>query len=205
MTTCTYQDWRRRAGSRARTAVLAALGVAVLTVLSSGRAARADEPEAAALPDSIVLAEFAMDSSGFPPDWQPRKDTHREVTPQRYWLASDSTGPFLRAEHRPGRREGGTQIVKGIEWDVHRYPILRWQWRALELPDGGDERHRSRNDCVASLYVVYGMRNYLVTRVPITIKYTWSTETPIGSEIEGRFGTNWVRVLESGPSERGRG
>jgi hypothetical protein len=54
--------------------------------------------------------------------------------------------------------------------------LLRWRWRALVLPVGGDECESARRDSAASVYVLWrrGLRTY-------GLKYAWSTVGQLGA------------------------
>ncbi len=67
-------------------------------------------------------------------------------------------------------------IAKKFEYDLQEYPILRWQWRVVELPQGGDERYKSTGDSAAGIYVIFPGLLF-----PESIKYVWSTSLPVGS------------------------
>jgi hypothetical protein len=78
--------------------------------------------------------------------------------------------------------------------DLHRTPILRWRWRAITLPVGGDGRQRGRDDQAIGIYVSTG--NPLRQK---SVAYRWETETPIGTESETSYAagiveTKWIAV-----------
>jgi hypothetical protein len=78
--------------------------------------------------------------------------------------------------------------------------LLEWQWRALILPDKGDEMKKATNDSVLGLYVVFGRQPFIKT-----VKYVWSTTLPVGLSLESPFSSRTrMIVLESGDAFLGK-
>lgn len=168
--------------------------------MASRRAARIAPPLAAALlavgpgplaadasPPALPLATFDEAAAGSPPGgWEARGGEAGDV----YVVQKGEGGSFLRADARGlsvqiGRREG---------WDVRRYPVLTWRWRARVLPRGADEGKKPVSDSAAGVYVVFGG-----WPVPETLKYVWSSGLPPGSRIDSPFsGRVKIVVLRSG-------
>ncbi len=88
-------------------------------------------------------------------------------------------------------------IAKKFEYDLKEYPFLSWQWRVLELPRGGDERHKKTGDSAAAIYVIFpGLFR------PDTIKYVWSASLPIGTTTKSPYNSKTKIVVlrnESSP------
>lgn len=151
------------------------------------------------LQQSIIIEDFdSSNSDGFPLTWKAwRGDddlarntyTIREENGNRYLHAADDGSSII--------------IIKQVsEWDANEYPVLSWRWRPTVLPEGGDERIRSRNDSSVAVYVVLD-QNFI--GVPKTLKYVWSTTAPVGTHYrrEG-IGRPHVIVLESGEEKLGQ-
>jgi hypothetical protein len=88
--------------------------------------------------------------------------------------------------------EGG-----GFGWDLNDHPILSWDWRALELPEGA--REDRVNDTGAAVYVTFGT-DWLGR--PRSIKYTYSSGLPKGTIV--RFGPLRVLVVDTALEGIGR-
>jgi hypothetical protein len=73
-------------------------------------------------------------------------------------------------------------IAKKFSYDLNEYSHLKWQWRVLELPKGGDERFKETGDSAASIYVIF--EGFLR---PNTIKYVWSASLPLGTTTESPY------------------
>lgn len=91
--------------------------------------------------------------------------------------------------------------VKGL--NIYETPILSWKWRVQNLPKGANEDDDDRNDTAASIYVVFDMGHVLWKDVPKSIRYTWSSTLPEGTELSKFFDNQKIIVLESGPEEMG--
>lgn len=148
-------------------------------------------------PGVLLLEDFST-GSAFPQGWGVRESSEWPVALRTYWVVSEEE-PFLRAVHEGQGGAPGVQVIKPISWDIRKYPILRWTWRAHQLPpDGSELRGSKTNDSAASLYVIYKLRNYIITKLPTAVKYVWSATVPKETIIPGRYDSFKTRVVESG-------
>ncbi len=67
-------------------------------------------------------------------------------------------------------------IEKKITINVKEYPYIKWKWKVLLLPEGGDVRHRRTNDQAAQIIVLFEKGR--------AISYIWDTTAPEGSVME---------------------
>ena len=111
---------------------------------------------------------------------------------------TDAGRAVLHARYKEQTVTIGTPTPK---WDPFQYPILRWDWKVIKLPDGADETVSARNDTAAAVYVFWKKPPPFVVS---DIKYTWSTTLPVGTTNSKRFGNDRLRVVESGPSKLGQ-
>lgn len=73
-------------------------------------------------------------------------------------------------------------IAKKFTYELKQYPYLKWRWRVLELPKGGDERFKETGDSAAGIYVIFeGLLN------PENIKYVWSASLPLGTTTKSPY------------------
>ena len=149
--------------------------------------------EVSAEDECVVLESFAKAKVGeFPADWKARKDEGTAV----YVVKEEEGRRFLAA-----RSKGlGVQAAKQHEWDLAKYPVLAWRWRAVEFPKGADERESSANDSAAAVYVLVP---YSKVRGPKAVKYIWSEKVPVGTRLNSNMGLTQVRVLRSGADKKG--
>jgi hypothetical protein len=137
---------------------------------------------------------FADDEPGkFPAGWSsPDKENMGRV----YWVREEGGHKFLRADAK------GISVPIGCEkaWGLEEFPVLHWRWRAMAFPEGTNEREKSRNDNVLSLYVVLGG-----WPIPRFIKYIWSDTLPVGTIFDSPLsGRTKVFVIRSGRSSAGK-
>lgn len=90
-------------------------------------------------------------------------------------LAAAPDGAVLQGRYRPGLET----VTMGVEVPGafrQRARYLRWRWRALTFPDGGDECRPGRGDSAASVVIAFkaGLKWYM-------LKYVWSPMAPLGA------------------------
>jgi hypothetical protein len=128
-----------------------------------------------------------------PPAW---RTIPSESGPTNYYsLGNDSSGPFVHARYLPPWKTTvlGIKIAEG---DRRRIRKVRWSWRAITLPAGGDECASGRGDSAAVVYLTWkrGLRYH-------ALKYVWSSVSPRGSTCDRKrnpFVAQDTIVLESG-------
>lgn len=112
-----------------------------------------------------------------------------------YALVNDPAGPFIRARYVPPNKT----TVLGVdipEADRRRIRKVRWSWRAITLPAGGDECASGKTDSAAVVYVTWkrGLRYH-------AIKYVWSAVGQRGRTCDRKrnpFVAQDTVILESG-------
>lgn len=77
-------------------------------------------------------------------------------------------------------------------WHLDKRPMLRWRWRAKDLPEGANEKHSNANDTGGAVYVTLGT-DWLGR--PKSIKYTYSSSLPVGTSVD--YGPLKVLVVAS--------
>lgn len=120
----------------------------------------------------------------------------RESGPTNYYkLYKDSDPPFIRAEYRPPYKTA----VMGVQVPDHSRESasgLRWRWRALKAPQGGNECQSGKGDSSAVVYISWRrtLRYY-------ALKYVWSPVAPKGAVCDQKsnpFAVQHTVVLQSG-------
>ncbi len=128
-----------------------------------------------------------------------------------YKIGEEKSNYFLEARVK----DRGDIIAKEFSYNLKEFPILSWRWRALKLPEGGDERYKSSGDSVAGIYVIFpslfkpekfksrwGIKIPVPNRLkPECIKYVWSSSLPKGTVTESPYSKKtYIIVLENGSS-----
>lgn len=112
-----------------------------------------------------------------------------------YKVVNDPVEPFIRAVYRPPLETTtlGFEVPDELRGRVKR---VRWKWRAMTLPQGGDECRPGHGDSAAVVYVTFkrGLKWY-------SLKYVWSSEGRKGEICDRRnnlFRAQDTIILESG-------
>ena len=154
-------------------------------------------------PGTIVVDDFEDDELGAFPDGWVFVTEGEEI--QSYEQTRES-GEIVKVI-----REDGNRFVRLItknealrytkrngvdfDWNLEAHPRLKWQWRALELPEGASEK--GKNDTGGAVYVTFG-EDWLGR--PKSIKYTYSSSLPVGTVVS--FGPLKVIVVDSAVEPR---
>ncbi|HKA34822.1 MAG TPA: DUF3047 domain-containing protein [Candidatus Binatia bacterium] len=166
--------------------------------------------------DCKVLEDFSSSAPNeFPKDWTPRDKSGSAV----YTVRKEDSRAFVRAHAEGPKAKGnGIEADRPVIWDIEKYPVLRWRWRARVFPTGADE-HKGKEDSALGIYVGFcppqdqafcersvkgqlgftdtlSMTKALFSKGIGSLKYIWSERLPKGFEFERSRKT--VKVLESG-------
>lgn len=87
--------------------------------------------------------------------------------------------------------------------ELHRTPILEWEWKVIRLPAGADARTKATADLAAQLYVAWPRPPALLrSRI---IGYVWDAAAPAGSVFKStKTGIVTYIVVRSGVVDLGR-
>lgn len=173
---------------------------AYLAVVGWSAYATADGSADPGIQDCISIAAYDLNNVGqVPHGWEARDRRDREFVRDAlpYVVATDQDRGVIQAEYKDHTVTIGKPTP---EWDVERYPILRWDWKVVVLPEGADETSGDRNDTAAAVYVIWDEPFPFFLS---GIKYSWSTTLPVGTKYSKRFGYDVLRVVGSGPEGLG--
>ncbi len=142
----------------------------------------------------LFTLNFENDETGkFPTGWSSRD---KENMGRVYSVQAEDGHKFLHAD----AKKISVQIGLEKAWGLEEFPILRWRWRARAFPEGTNEREKSGNDSVLSVYVVLGG-----WPVPSSLKYIWSDTLPVGTTFDSPHSNRTkVFVVRSGRSLAGK-
>ncbi|MBE9581018.1 MAG: DUF3047 domain-containing protein [Proteobacteria bacterium] len=132
-----------------------------------------------------VVEDFSRFKAGaFPEGWKCRWG-QKSKAKKIYTVRTSSEG-YLEAK----AINSDVPIAKKFQYDLKEYPFLSWQWRVLELPEGGDERHKKTGDSGAGIYVIFpGLLR------PENIKYVWSASVPEGTTTDSPYNSKTKIVV----------
>ena len=196
--------------------LLSILGFLLIAILPQISSAQYDEDREAINSitfgdDGVVYFEDFQnyDVGTIPNEWYNRDGDRIPATydeplksEYKYRIIEENSRKFLRFEGVQAKHLNFPLIDKeGL--DIHQNPILKWDWRIHDIPEGGDENSSRRNDVAASVYVVFDTSRLFFQTVPVSIRYTWSSKHPVGSEFSKLRGRQ--RIIVVGTGEEGIG
>ena len=120
----------------------------------------------------------------------------RESGPVNYYhVVNDPSRPFVHAEYTPPEATTVLGIQIG-DSDRQRARAVSWQWRAVTLPQGGDECASGKGDSAAVVYLTWKH-----TLKWYTLKYVWSSVGQRGAVCDRKrspFVAQDTIILQSG-------
>ncbi len=153
----------------------------------------------------VYLEDFQHYKTGLLPDeWYNRDGNKIPATYEdqlkseyKYRVLEEGGNKFLRFEGIQAKHLNFPLLDKdGL--DIHETPLLRWNWRIHNIPEGGDENSNNKNDVAASVYIVFDTSRILFQTVPVSIRYTWSSKHPVGTEFSKLRGRQRIIVVGTG-------
>jgi hypothetical protein len=210
MTSSSFQRGACRGPLRRPASLFLAGVVAGLLCLAGAAPPDAPPPEApssssdAAVPttDCFQIDDFEDYQTGdAPSEWRRNKD--RELVPaDREVMEKDSHEAIIQSEGgchfvRMKMHNYAYRLIKLSgkhfpKWNTSACPMLAWEWRVNDYPEGADETDDDNNDVAAAVYVTFG-RDWLGR--PKSIKYTYSSTQPVGTTAD--YGSLKVLVVAS--------
>jgi hypothetical protein len=204
---CSFEEEEDATSMRTRLAAVLVAEVAwlagMLLVGGSGPAAQSTlAPAASPGASDVVVDDWRAGvpgQVGIPPGWEG----------QAWGKTSGFTLSVMvddgqRVLHLESRNDRAT-ITRDLRGSVSlaRTPILRWRWKVLVMPTGGDARRRETADQAAQVYVAWPRPPALLrSRI---IGYAWDSTAPAGSTFRSeKTSTVTYIILRSGPAELGR-
>ncbi|WP_298272888.1 DUF3047 domain-containing protein [Geobacter sp.] len=150
---------------------------------------------AAAVAGAAVMAVGRF-SAGDLTGW--KDQTFRGKKRTIYTLVEDGERTVLRAESH-GSASG---LIRKMEFDPAKSPILHWSWKIAGTLKKGDERTREGDDYAARVYVIFPRTFFWQTRA---INYIWANRLPKGESVPNAFAPRNVMMVavESGASLAG--
>ncbi|HJV34349.1 DUF3047 domain-containing protein [Geomonas sp.] len=92
--------------------------------------------------------------------------------------------------------------IKELSVDVHKYPIITWNWKVDHTLKGEDIKKKSGDDFAARVYVIFPRTFFWRMRA---INYVWASKMPQGSEAPSPYTKNsMIIAVESGDEKAGK-
>jgi hypothetical protein len=174
-------------------------------------------PVNAVQPERIEVGPFSRSQDGFPEGWEPLlfPKIPRHTT---YTLVRDAANVSVVRADSSASASG---LVRSLEIDLRRTPIVRWRWRVEGVLSKGNVHRKDGDDYPARLYVTFryepdrvsGWRKlkYLAARaiygdIPIAaINYIWASHAERDLVVANPYASDNVKmiVIKSGDRHAG--
>jgi len=146
-----------------------------------------------AIAETLGVDDLAQSQLGaFPKDWK-TYPFHYGKAERVYHVASEQGRNFIRAADS---EDISVPIFKDFDWDIDKFPYLKFRWRAQKLPVGSREDSYATNDSACAVYVGFGRSSAL--------KYVWSYSLPVGSYWAKEPGKFYIISKRMGSASLGR-
>ena len=116
----------------------------------------------------ILGFEGALSDEGVPAGWKLKERSGKA----EYRVVTDGGEKILFFRGM----DASFSMERKIKLDVRDYPYIKWRWKVMLLPEGGDVRYRGKNDQAAQVIVLFDRGR--------AISYIWDTTAPEGSIME---------------------
>ena len=81
-------------------------------------------------------------------------------------------------------RESASGVIRRVQVDPNRCPILEWTWRVEKLQSSADLRVKESDDVAASLFLLFGDPGFFSDPDPVpTLRYVWTTDRAVENEV----------------------
>ena len=169
----------------------------------------------AAQPDYVVASFSNMRAGGTINGWQEMSLGNEPKS--TYTLVRDGGRTVVRAR----ADDSASGIVRNIQIDPRRFPVLTWQWKAENVIPGGDIRSKGGDDYPARIYVTFdydprdlsfgdrvkyrALRALGYDDIPVrALSYVWANKASETQIVPNAF-TDWVQMVpvESGSANLG--
>ena len=105
-------------------------------------------------------------------------------------------------------RESASGVIRRVQVDPNRCPILEWTWRVEKLQSDADLRVKESDDVAASLFLLFGDPGFFSNPDPVpTLRYVWTNDrVPKNAVIENPYMPSIVRniVVQNGEERMGQ-
>lgn len=105
-------------------------------------------------------------------------------------------------------RNAASGLIRLVQTDTARCPVISWSWRVDTLQKDADLRIKDKEDVAASIFLLFGDPGFLVNPDPVpTLRYVWTNKKfPIEAVIDNPHLPGVVRsvVIRSGEEHLGQ-
>jgi hypothetical protein len=143
--------------------------------------------------EEIQVDNLQNSSTGeLPEDWK-TYPFHKYKAKRVYKVSENAGRRYIQAVDD---KDISVPIFKDFDWDIKKYPYLKFRWRAQKIPEGARETHPDTNDSACGVYVGFSRTSAL--------KYVWSAALTPGSYWAKNPGKFSIISKEVGSEHLGR-
>jgi len=201
---------------RTALALCSAILFSLASPISSARQGKQPASPSQQKSEDLVAATF---SSGLTPGRTPVGWRLKRISGQtRFSILTEGKEAILRVDSK----DSASGLLRQIEIDPLRYPVMRWRWKVVRAIASADEREKDKDDCAARIFVIFKdglpkasrysrlkhkLASAFSNAIPpgVAICYVWANRLKKDEAIESPY-TDWVRVLavRSGAEKEGQ-
>ena len=90
-------------------------------------------------------------------------------------------------------RKACSALYNKMTYDLDKYPVLSWRWKAVAFPDISKAKTpKERDDYVARVYVIFPYMSFTFSKF---IEYIWAENIPAGTVFDSPYGSNVKMVV----------
>jgi len=145
---------------------------------------------ASSIASDVVIGRF---SSGDLSGWHEQTFSGKART--NYDLVRENGKSVVQARSR----RSASGLLKKIDLDPKKYPVLRWSWKVQHTLKGEDVTRKSGDDFAARVYVVFPRTFLWRSRA---INYVWAARLPKDAAIHSSYTANAMIVAAESGEER---
>ncbi|HIJ42611.1 MAG: DUF3047 domain-containing protein [Rhodospirillales bacterium] len=104
-------------------------------------------------------------------------------------------------------RDSASVLIRRVDADPTRCPVLEWSWSATKIQPDADLRVKNREDVTAAIFLLFGDPGSMFGLAPVpTLRYVWTNgNVPVETVVVSPYMPGTVRsvVVESGEDRAG--
>jgi hypothetical protein len=127
--------------------------------------------------------------------WEVKKFSGETI----YAVQIDGNGNSVLSARSKASASG---LLKHIEFDPEKYPVLTWRWKIARTLSKGDARSKQGDDYAARIYVIFP---HWIKPLSRTINYIWANRLPVEEAVSSPYlSRDMMLAVESGDNKAGQ-
>ncbi len=124
--------------------------------------------------EDIIKLDFSgpVNEDGVPGGWKLKERKGRAV----FRVTEEEGSPVLYVKSE----RASFSFERRLNISPYTYPVIKWKWKVIKLPEGADLRQKDKNDQAAQVLVLFEGKK--------TISYVWDTSAPANTVTDESIG-----------------